>query len=141
MKWAIHLLTVVLLPAALLADPVGKLDVARALTIATNAVAQQLPQVSLARLRFDHAELQSDPDAKQSIVVWFFLPIPDKKWEERGMENGKFVFIQMRPDGTQVTAAESKATVVRKRGAQCKDTIGKPNEASQDTSLRADPER
>lgn len=69
MKCFVHLLMTVFLPAALLADPVGTLDVARAVTIATNAVAQQLPQVSLDRLGFDHAELRSGSDAKQSITV------------------------------------------------------------------------
>lgn len=126
MKWPICFLMAVLLPTALLADPVGTLDVARAVTIATNAVAQQLPHVSLDRLRFDHAELQSDSGTKQFIIVWFYLPIPDRKWEERGMNNGKFVSVKMLPNGTQVTASESKGTVARKSETQLKDNLWRP---------------
>ena len=124
MKCIFLALVLVLFSARAIASPVGLLNVQRCVEIATNAISQQLPHISLSDLRFDNAKLYADSD-KKSITVWFFRPIPDPKWEARGMEHGILVSVSMDLNGKGVVAAESKATIARKP----KHENRKPNQA------------
>jgi len=114
MKRAMLTTAFLFLPFLSLAEPIAHLDLPRCLAVATNAIANQLPHVEHGNLRFDNAILNANADGK-SITVWYFLPIPDPKWERKGMENGKLISVKMDLNGANAVAGESKATVARKR--------------------------